>query len=291
MAKTSFKLHPVAVLYMLKAYWYILTAPFVRMIIQYLFLKEVVWLLLSERVLLLVLMIIVVLKWLRTDITVTTAKIVIKRGVFVRLCETIEFSQILSVVTEQNAFDVVLGASDCYIDVESEVLAKRTKIKINSHDAKKLCNIIYGGILCEELNIKRKKSRYFTVPLIIFAATVIGITKFDVFWQKGAYGLSVAFILIAVELYYIVICYYNYRQGKLYFGSVVYAQGIKVLKIYKLYCNNNKLDIIDVTQSPIDKYHRTCKMRFRLCERSGKALKIKNIDLKDAKEKLKMNFN
>lgn len=282
MDKLTFKFHPIAILHMLKSYWYILSVPYVRMIVQRLFLDEVVKILWSERMALFAIMIFVVLKWFTTKISVTNKNIEITRGVFVKVSENIKTSHLFCIVTEQTALGVIFGFVNCYIDLEQGVVnGKNSKFKISVRKAEELCKIIYTTTPKGELKIKRKKSRYFTIPITFIAVTLFLWVIINCFGVKARYSLDLLIVLFLVEVYYLLICYYDYRQAKVCFGDVIFAQGSKALKIYKIYYLKSKTGIYKISQNPIDRHHNTYKMCFMSCSKIGNVFKVKNIDALD----------
>ena len=285
MIKTSFKLHPIAILYMLRSYWYLLTAPFVRIVIQNLFFDEAARLFLSEKAILSLTSVYVILKWLKTNIIAKNNKIIIDGGVLAKKQQTIERSQILSITTERNILDILMGCATCYINTESDRWCNtKTRFKISVCNAEALCSSLYGKTIKRPVEIKRKKRRYLTIPSLIVVATMVFMVVIGVFYKNLKYNIIFTAVLLTIELYYALFCYIDFKQSRIMVGDVICAQGTRAFKLYGMYCNKNKIEAIKISQTPIDKYRNTCKIHLLIYINVRKRLKIKNVDFKSAKK-------
>lgn len=286
MNKTNFKLHPVAVLYMLRSYWYIFTAPFIRIIIQNVFFDRAARLLLSEKMILLLTSIYVILKWLRTDITVKNDKITINKGLLVKSYQVIKLSHVLSITTKQNILDILTGCATCCFNVEINLrgFAKNT-FKIRARDTKALLIAAYGDTKTSKLKIKRQKRRYFTIPCLLIAVTAVLMSIIGFFYQNTQRVMILTVMLLMIEFCYVLFCYVNFKRSNIFIGDVIYAQGTSAFGLYSICCYKSKVETVKISQSLIDKRHNTCKIHLLLYVNRGRRLKIKNADLYSAKEK------
>lgn len=281
MKKTTFKLHPIAILYMLRAYWYVLTAPYVRAVWQYVVLERSFHIYWSERTILLITCMFVVLNWQSTNIVVTNTKITIKAGVLTKTIEKINISQISAIVTEQNVISMLSGAVACNVYLKEGTRART--IIMRRREANALCAVAFGGFCDNGINILRKKSRYFTTPTIIFVVTAM----FGVFLIKIA--RTACLICWIVGLAGMFGAVYNYRNEKCCFSNIFFAQRLKFLKLYRIYCNNGECTV-RMTRSLIDRKNCTCRLKFLLCNAAPKSVIVRNVELIEAKRRLDEKF-
>ena len=108
-----FRSHPITLFYLLRSWWFVFTAPIVRIVLQRIISSRAQPILLSEAVLLLFATIISTIGWFSTEIIVTDGHITIKRGVFVKRRVFIGEIGLWGVSIVQNPIYHALGCARC----------------------------------------------------------------------------------------------------------------------------------------------------------------------------------
>lgn len=135
-------------------------------------------------------------------------------------------------------------------------------------------------------------NRFLCIPailaLLIIGAGIVCVLIFPYFDRLV---LFLTLVLLGIDAYYASVCYRNYKHGKLCLGDFLLASGSTGFTIRELYCEKGKIGVIKISQTPADKRFKTCKVKLTVRSENADSVRVRNIDLKTAKESIKKTFN
>ena len=141
-------------------------------------------------------------------------------------------------------------------------------------------------------HIKAKKStgslkRFLRLPEIygylILLLCVLAVYIFPPFDRLSVF---LAAVLLALDVYYADICYYNYKNSKLCLGKNIYARGTKRFTAIEMFCKKEKIGKITVMQTPADRKLNTCKVKLTVRSQSAQSIKVRNTEYEYTLKKL-----
>ena len=157
---------------------------------------------------------------------------------------------------------------------------------------------IYFPHLAEEneaIRPQRSKTslrRFFFVPMMLFLPTALcGIALALIFEYFSSLILFLSAVVEGIIVYYATICYRDYKHSKFSLGENVFASGSSGFVIRELYCDKNNIGVIKITQTPADRKYKTCKVKFTVRSEKADSLRVKNLELETAEQKIKEHFN
>lgn len=98
-------------------------------------------------------------------------------------------------------------------------------------------------------------------------------------------------ICIGIICYRFYLCFYNYKNGKMLFSDVVYACYSKGIKTRRMYCDAKKIGMITITEYPIDRKVKTCKVKIRMRSESSDCMSVKCISAEKIKKQIAKVYN
>ncbi len=98
-------------------------------------------------------------------------------------------------------------------------------------------------------------------------------------------------ICVGIICYRFYLCFYNYKNGKMLFGDVVYACYSKGIKTRRMYCDAKKIGMITITEYPIDRKLKTCKVKIRMRSESSDYMSVKCISAEKIKKQIAKIYN
>lgn len=135
-------------------------------------------------------------------------------------------------------------------------------------------------------------NRFLYIPaiiaLLIIGAGIISVLIFPYFDRLI---LFLTIVLLCADAYYASVCFHNYKHGKLCLGDFLLASGSTGFTIRELYCEKNKIGVIKISQTPADKRFKTCKVKLTVRSENANSVRVRNIDLKTARENLNKTFS
>ncbi len=279
----TFVAHPITILYQLRAWWIVFTAPIVRRILQLVLSREVQKILLSEIVALALAFVMSIIGWLSTRVAVYSECIVIKKGIFLKTRTTIDFSRLLGISTDKNLFYAIVGCARCRFNTVSEK-DKKCEVKLKTTDARHIYDIVYGEISCLPIKRQKRIKRFLFIPtFLLIVCLFVAFTRLAL-KQTDFYGFCALLILI---LYYISTCYYDYKKGKLILGERVFARRVSMRGSKTFRCLKNDIGVMKIIQTPIDRYQNTCKIKVILLGENGDNIKIRHLKYENAIHQIK----
>ena len=93
-------------------------------------------------------------------------------------------------------------------------------------------------------------------------------------------------ICIGIICYRFYLCFYNYKNGKMIFGDVVFACYSKGIKTRSMYCDARKIGMITITEYPIDRKMKTCKVKIQMRSESSDYMSVKCISAEKIKKQI-----
>ncbi len=135
-------------------------------------------------------------------------------------------------------------------------------------------------------------ARFLFLPTIIAMAVIaISAAIIIVFPYFDRLIMFVMIVALSVDAYYGSICIHNYRRGRIQFGESILAVGSSGLTVRELYCEKSRLGVIKISQTPIDRFWGTCKIKLMVRGETADSVKIKNLDAETAKNEINKAFN
>ncbi len=290
MTKKIFKAHFVTIFYLIRSYWLVFTAPLVRIVVQYVIYKDARLVLPAEIVILVLAVLVAIIGWLSIKIVITNRNVMVKRGFLLKSCITIDFSQLSSVSTSQNAFHIILGCVKCYLNTSAKK-EKGLEVMLSASDATQLYNLVYSKPSTAPVNRQNKAKRFLAIPLGIFVVIVAVAVRMIVFSKGSQNNPSIMAVFLFVDLCYIGISYYDYKKGKLCLEENIFAKSVSVLNLRNFCCNKNKVGVVKISQNPFDRRYNTCKIKILGWGENGNSIKVKHIRQKEAIKRIAQVFN
>ena len=167
MNNTVIRPHPLTIFYLMRSYWLVFVAPPIRMLLQYVFIKEVQIILLSETVALAITLLLAFFRWFFTKIEVYNDVWVIKKGLLIKTCSVITLSGVSGIYIRRNFIDVIFKSASVFINTQTDNTEQNNlKIKFKTGDLEK----IFNNSCIENVypvRTRRNFCRFFVIPLWI----------------------------------------------------------------------------------------------------------------------------
>lgn len=174
---------------------------------------------------------------------------------------------------------------------------KAVVIPVASHDEiEQQFKMHFPISLTGENAIKPERSaanlnRFLYIPTIILMVVIAtGLCLGVLFPYFESLTLFLTVVAIVADLYYVSVCYRNYKCGNLCFEDCIFASGSVGFKIRELYCEKNRIGVIKVTQTPADRKFGTCKVKLTVRSENADSVRVKNLKTKEVGEKIEEIF-
>lgn len=134
--------------------------------------------------------------------------------------------------------------------------------------------------------------RFFFVPTLLFALlmafTVPAIYFFPYFDRLIIF---ISMVLAALICYYSNLCLYNYRFGRIRFGSNISARSSSGFNIRELYCERERVGEIKLIRYPADRINGTCKVKLTVRSENADSIRVRNVDYLRVRNEIYNCFN
>lgn len=141
------------------------------------------------------------------------------------------------------------------------------------------------------LHTRFNLNRFLYIPallaLLILGAAATLMIIFPYFDRLVLFLMAVA---LSADGYYASVCYHNYKYGGLGISDCVQASGSTGFTVRELYCEKNRIGVIKISQTPADRHFNTCKIKITVRSENADSVRVKNIDIKTAKNRLNEAF-
>lgn len=124
--------------------------------------------------------------------------------------------------------------------------------------------------------------------LLVIAVSVTTILLFEEF-TRLIFFLSLT--VLVVLFYYAYICDYEYRHGKINFGSNIFAHSTKGFHTCRLYCPADKVGQIKISRFGIDMRQNTCRVKIFVCSEGADSIRVRHLNFEDTVEQINNTFN
>lgn len=277
--------HPLTIFYFMHSYWLVFVAPPVRILLQYAFIKEAQIFLLSETVAVAAAFVFAVFRWFSTKIVVYKDVWEVKKGLFVKSCSIITLSNASGIYIKRGFVDVIFKSANVFINTQTDNTKQNNlKIKFKLSDLEKIF-VCSSAKNVYPIRTRRNFCRFFIVPVWVAVVVLMGLlTVFRDF------EIIPTLTILAINAYFAVICYYNYKKGSLSTDKNISIIGSKGLSLYSFYCKKENVGIIKIYQTPADRNLKTCKIKFYEYGEGSKGIKVRNVDLDDTVIKINKAF-
>lgn len=164
---TILRPHALTIFYLMRSYWLVFVAPPIRILLQYLFIKEVQIFLLSESVMIITAFFLAFLRWYFTKIVIYDDVWVIKKGLFIKSFSTLQLSNAFGIYVKRGFIDVVFQSASVFVNTQTDNTKQNDlKIKFKTSDLEKI-------FTCRDtkniypVRTRRNFCRFFVVPMWI----------------------------------------------------------------------------------------------------------------------------
>lgn len=129
------------------------------------------------------------------------------------------------------------------------------------------------------------RRRFFYLPKLYAILTlIVFISLMFIFEYFYRLLLFIAFIVLAVILYYANLCLYDYRFGKVRFGREnIYAKSSVGLHNCELCCPKERIGQIKLIRNPVDMKRGTCKVRITVRSESADSIRVRHLNYETVK--------
>ena len=125
----------------------------------------------------------------------------------------------------------------------------------------------------------KNKLRYMFMPCVWYitiAAAVVAVALFARHFLR--FALFLAAVAAAVNTYYLFTCRTEVRKGRIELGESVSVFSTRRMSLREMHFKAANLGEIRLTETPADRKHGTCKVRFTVGGESAESIRIRNID-------------
>lgn len=268
----TFKAHYVTLFYLIRSYWYVITAPIIRISIQYVLYRNTRVILPFEIVLLMLSIVCAVIRWLCMSVTITNDYVEIEKGFFVNRRTKLPITEMFSIHTSENVFNALFGCVVCKFCTTTKS-SNNPKVILRKKDANKILGLVFDDSTFTNINRCKKIYRFLLKP----AAILIILVLFSLIHPNS----KIIFILMVLDLVYGALCLYDFKYGKIYIGDSVFIKTTNATGIQEHIFSKKSIGIVKIIQNPFDKRNATCKLKISEWGKSQKALRIGCLHLKD----------
>ncbi len=147
-----------------------------------------------------------------------------------------------------------------------------------------------GAICCDAIRTGEKIHSLFrllAIPFYWFAAVMVAYPIFAHIFSpfSDLVGFLTA-VTVGIICYRFFLCFYNYRRGEVRFGRVVYARQSKGVKTRQMYCDAEKIGMITLTEYPLDRREKTCKLKITMRSESSDYMTVKCLSVQKVKRQI-----
>ena len=284
------KTHPITIFFLLRSWWFVFTAPIIRILLEYIISKQAQRILLSEVVLLVVAVLMSVIGWKSICILAMKDILTINKGVLLKRSVSIKIDNLLSISTKQNLFYFVIGCLRCRF-CTSFTNDKDCRLNLKTKDFYKVLN--KKNINTSFLPIKRQKDlkRYLFVPFLLISAIILVILIRTSFFGLVKKYEIVFFTALGIgAIVYAWFCYYDYKRGELCLGEQLFVAAKELFGFKTIYCSKKAVEIIKLSQTPADRRYKTCKVKIKPMGAHGNGARIIHMEYKSVIEQIEETF-
>lgn len=139
---------------------------------------------------------------------------------------------------------------------------------------------------------RQSLNRFFYIAFVLALFTIaVGTICVITFPYFDRLIVFLILVLLGIDAYYASVCYHNYKFGELQLGEHLLASGSAGFMVRELYCEKSKIGVIKVIQTPADRRFETCKIKLTVRSEKADSVKVRNIDIKAAKERINKVFD
>lgn len=138
-----------------------------------------------------------------------------------------------------------------------------------------------GSTIVAPKKDQKTLNRFLYIPGVIFVAVVSALlfVAIKTSWL-GRPLFGFAMMIIIVDLYHASVCYQNWKSSHFCPGDIIEISGAMRLKIRRLFCKKERVGVIKLSQTPIDRLRKTCKLKLTMRSESADSVKVKNLNIK-----------
>lgn len=136
------------------------------------------------------------------------------------------------------------------------------------------------------------KNRFFIWPavylLLTLAVSIYFCIRFPEFDRLIQF---LTLVLLAVIFFYAFSCLYEYRYGTLKLSDNIFAQSNRFFGTRTMCCPKTNVGQIKITQFPIDRYQKICRVRITVCSENADSIRVRFIEHSEAVKEISDCFD
>lgn len=133
----------------------------------------------------------------------------------------------------------------------------------------------------------KNRRRYLFMPRIWYIVSAVPVIVVAVFARDFLrFTLFLALVAAALNTYYLFTCRSEVKKGKIEWGSCISVFSTRRMSLREMHFKKESLSEIKLIETPADKKHGTCKVRFTVGGESSESIRIRNIDKNKISEAL-----
>lgn len=135
-------------------------------------------------------------------------------------------------------------------------------------------------------------NRFIYIPALI-ALLFLGICAalMIIFPHFDRLILFLTVIALCIDVYYVSVCYHDYKHGGLGISDSVLVVGSSGFAVRELYCEKNRIGVIKFLQTPADRRFNTYKIKLTVRSENADSVRVRNLDATTAKKMITQQFN
>ena len=136
------------------------------------------------------------------------------------------------------------------------------------------------------------KNRFFMWPtvylILTLAVSIFCCLRFPEFDRLIQF---LTLVLLSIIFFYAFSCLYEYRYGTLKLGDNIFAQSSRFFGTRTMCCPKTNIGQVKITQFPLDRYQKICRVRLTVCSENADSIRVKFIEHSQAVKELTDCFN
>ena len=129
--------------------------------------------------------------------------------------------------------------------------------------------------------------RFYLIPTVytavLIAAYLLMINLFPAFKDLINFGGVIAAVVL---VYYFSLAEYNVKNSALAINDVIYAKYTHWAATREMFCEADRIGVINITRWPLDRRIGTCGIRFTVRSENAESIKVKHINYKEVMDRL-----
>lgn len=235
-------------------------------------------------------------KYLRFRIFLNEDRVEVRSGLFVVQRTSFKKRSINNVIIEQSPLMILLKRYAMKVNVGGYGEAKaESQVLVPCGKYRELKNMfsdyfpfltLSGNPLKSKVGFVHLNRYYFWGEIFAGILLLLSVYFGLGFREFSRLVVFITFILGCLIIYYMYLCYCEYKVCTARFGNTVYARGKRGLRKVRLYCPKEKIGEIKIYRYPVDPIYKTCNIKITIRSETADSMVVRHLDYEDTKKEI-----